>query len=155
MIQSSVLPLLKRSGWRPKNYCNYFPSCICMHDPQVAATLLCKCGAYCKLVHLACSTPSDLVITALTRFDSDVRSCFEECGAIQLTKDAWSQACLSISRGGFGLRSLRRHSPAASLCASGISSADMEQRVERAREQFIRAMFLIVRWLSQPLWNPH
>ena len=59
-----------------------------LHDPQVAVTLLRKCGAYCKLVHLARSTPSDLVTTALTRFDCDVRSCFEECGAIQLTEDA-------------------------------------------------------------------
>ena len=54
---------------------------------------------------------------------------------------------LSIRRGGFGLRSLGQHSPAAylaSLCASGIISADMEHRVERAREQFDPANMAVV-----------
>ena len=59
---------------------------ITLHDPQVATTLFLMCGAY--------STPSDhLVIIPLTRFDNDVHSCLEECGAIQLMNDAWSQAC--------------------------------------------------------------
>ena len=51
-----------------------------LHDPQVAITLLRMCGAYSKLVHLACSTPSDLVIVPMTRFDNDACSCFEICG---------------------------------------------------------------------------
>ena len=40
-------------------------------------------------------------------------------GAIQLTDDAWSQACLSITRGGFGLPSLGQHSPDAYIVPQG------------------------------------
>ena len=42
-------------------------------DPQVALILLCLCGSYCKLIHLARATPPSLVSEALQLFDVEVR----------------------------------------------------------------------------------
>ena len=54
-------------------------------DPQVALLLLRQCGGFCKLVHLARSTPPPppaLIGEALQFFDDDVRRCFSQCNAI-------------------------------------------------------------------------
>ena len=51
-------------------------------DPQVALLLLRQCPGYCKLVHLAHSTPSSLISDGLALFDADVRRCFSECTGI-------------------------------------------------------------------------
>ena len=93
-------------------------------DPQVAYLLLRFCGSFCKLVHLARSTPPSLVAEALSFFDSDIRRCFTECTSVDLSDIAWRQAQLSPSRGGLGLRSLYHHSSAcfiASISQSGIA----------------------------------
>ena len=45
-------------------------------DPQVALILLRLCGSYCKLIHLARTTPPSLVSEALQLFDVEVRQCF-------------------------------------------------------------------------------
>ena len=42
-------------------------------DPQVAQLLLRHCGGFCKLVHLARSTPPSLIAEGLEYFDNDVR----------------------------------------------------------------------------------
>ena len=47
--------------------------------------------------------------------------------------DAWEQAQLSLSRGGFGLRRLSKHSPAcyiASVCMSGLFSAPQQHLLQ-------------------------
>ena len=93
-------------------------------DPQVAYLLLRFCGSFCKLVHLARSTPPSLVAEALSLFDSDIRRCFTECTSVDVSDVAWHQAQLSPSRGGLGLRSLYHHSSAcfiASISQSGIA----------------------------------
>ena len=48
-------------------------------DPQVALLLLRACSAFCKLVHLARSTPPSLVAEGFKYFDNDVRHCFALC----------------------------------------------------------------------------
>ena len=45
-------------------------------DPQVAYLLLRFCGSFCKMVHLARSTPPSLVAEGLGIFDRDIRRCF-------------------------------------------------------------------------------
>ena len=41
--------------------------------------LLCLCGSFCKLVHLARAAPPSLASDSLQLFDSDVRQCFKDC----------------------------------------------------------------------------
>ena len=86
----------------------------------MAFTLLCICGGFCKLVHLARTTFIHSFAKAFQIFDEDVRKCFAQCTAVD-TSD--HQARLSLSRGGLCLRSLTQHSPAAyiaSLCTLGF-----------------------------------
>ena len=95
-------------------------------DPQVALTLLRLCGSYCKLIHLARATPPSLVSEALELFDVEVRQCFAQSIAVEVTDRAWQQAQLNLSHGGLGLRSVSHHSTAAyiaSFCASGFGDA--------------------------------
>eukprot|EP00731_Ephydatia_muelleri_P007115 Em0003g1363a len=92
-------------------------------DPRVAFTLLRICGGFCKLVHLAHTTPPLHTTKAFQIFDEDVCKCFAQCTAVDTSDHAWYQARLSLSRGRLGLHSLAQHSPAAyiaSLCTSGF-----------------------------------
>ena len=94
-------------------------------DIHVAVSLLRICGSYCKLVHLARTTPPSLSCESLKFFDEEV-SCFSTCIAADIPDDHWKQAQLSLSFGGLGFRSLSYHSCAAfisSLSSSGFGSA--------------------------------
>ena len=98
-----------------------------LHD---AASLLRICGSYCKLVHLARTTPPSLSCESLKFFDEEVRHCFSICIAADIADDHWKQAQLSLSFGGLGFRSLSYHSCAAfisSLSSSGFVSASLVQ----------------------------
>ena len=94
-------------------------------DPHVALILLCFCGGFCKLSHIARTTPPALAAKELALFDNNVRQSFTECLALDPSDANWDQAQLSLSLGGLGLRSLALHSPAAyiaSLSGSGTAS---------------------------------
>ena len=93
-------------------------------DPQVAFLLLRQCAAFCKLVHLARSTPPSYIADGLALFDKDVRQCFSECTAFDTSDIDWMQAQLSLSRGGLGLCSLACHSVAAYLASLSSSGFD-------------------------------
>ena len=102
-------------------------------DPQVGLLLLCHCGSFSKLVHLARSIPPSLVAEALKGYDDDVHQCISECTSIDTTDKAWLQAQLSLNRGGLGLRSLSHHSSAvyiASLSASGQGFTDDRHSIQ-------------------------
>ena len=86
-------------------------------DLHVAISLLRMCGGYCKLVHLARTTPTILCEDSLKFFDEEVRLCFSSCVAIDVPDPQWQQAQLSPKLGGLGLHSLSLHS-----CAAFISS---------------------------------
>eukprot|EP00731_Ephydatia_muelleri_P036196 Em0214g2a len=91
------------------------------------------CGAFCKMVHLARSTPSSLVAEGFRYFDNDVRHCLASCTGVDTSDDAWEQAQLSLSRGGLGFRRLSKHSPAcyiASVCMSGLFSAPQQHLLQ-------------------------
>ena len=106
-------------------------------DPQVAYLLLRFCGSFCKLVHLARSTPPSLVAEA-SFFNSDIRRCFTECTSVDVSDIAWHQAQLSPSRGGLGLHSLYHHSSAcliASISQSGIALGENHHFRELLRKQ--------------------
>ena len=70
------------------------------------------------------------VVKALQLFDVEVRQCFAQSLAVEVTDRAWQQAQLNLSYGGLELRSVSHHSSAAymyiyiaSLCASGFGDA--------------------------------
>ena len=96
-------------------------------DPQIALLLLRQCMGFCKLVHMARSTPS-LVVESFMYFDLDVCHCFALCIGVDTSNSAWKQDQLSLSRGGIGLWSITDHSAAcyiASLSMSGGCSTRM------------------------------
>ncbi|KAL5516561.1 hypothetical protein EMCRGX_G001929 [Ephydatia muelleri] len=112
-------------------------------DPQVALVLLRLCEGFCKLVHLARSTPPSLSSQALSLFDNDIRRVFSECTGVDTSDTAWKQAQLSLSRGGLGLRSLSHHSSAAyisSICSSGFGSKSVHH-LSQAVEVFNNLVF--------------
>eukprot|EP00731_Ephydatia_muelleri_P004695 Em0002g871a len=92
-------------------------------DLHVAISLLRMCGGYCKLVHLARTTPTNLCEDSLKFFDEEVRLCFSSCVAIDVPDTQWQQAQLSPKLGGLGLRSLSLHSCAAFI--SSVASLEM------------------------------
>ncbi|KAL5484084.1 hypothetical protein EMCRGX_G020529 [Ephydatia muelleri] len=84
-------------------------------------------GAPIGLVHVAQTTPLHLAFGSLESIDSDVRMCFSNCVATDISDVAWKQAPLGLSYDGLGLRSISHHSCAAyiaSLSFSGLGSAD-------------------------------
>ena len=101
-------------------------------DPHVAFSLLCQCAGFCKLAHLARSTPPSQAMSALEAFDYDMRTAFTKCTAVDTSNQAWQQAELSLRRGGLGMRSLSWHSPAAyiaSLSSSGAGPLSQEHLI--------------------------
>ena len=83
-------------------------------DHQVALALLRLCSSFCKLAHIARTTPPHLILSSMEKFDiDDVHRSFAVCTGCDVPDSAWRQAQLSLRRGGFGLRSLALHSPAA------------------------------------------
>ena len=93
-------------------------------DLHVAISLLRMCGGYCKLVHLARPTPTNLCEDSLKFFDEKVRLCFSSCVAIYVPDPQWQQAQLSPKLGGLSLHSLTLHSCAAFI--SSVACLDME-----------------------------
>ena len=87
-------------------------------DPQIALLLLRHCATFCKLVHLARSTPPALVSEGLASlFDAEVRRHFCDTVAIDPSDSEWLQVQLSLSRGGLGLRRLALHCSAVYLAS--------------------------------------
>ena len=96
-------------------------------DLQVAVTLLCLCGSFCRMVHIARVTPTSLASDALRSFDEEVQQSFALCTAIEVPNGAWCQAQLGLKFSGLGRRSVSIHAAAAfiaSLSSSGFGSAD-------------------------------
>ena len=110
-------------------------------DLHVAFSILCMCGSYCKLVHLARAIPPSHCADYLKLFDEEVRLCFTSCITVDVPDLSWQQAQLSPSLGGLGFRSLALHSSAAfiaSFASSGFCSLDnihMLQAVTRFNAQ--------------------
>ena len=75
-------------------------------DPQVAFNMLRLGSGFCRIVHLARSTPPSAAADSLKIMDSDVRSCFTKFFSIDLSESAWCQSQLSLRFGGLGLCSL-------------------------------------------------
>ena len=86
-------------------------------DPQVALILLRSCASFFKLVNITRATPPSLISSPLESYDATIRPTSAECTGVDATDVAWDQAQLSIRRGGFGLRSLVHHSPAANIAS--------------------------------------
>ena len=96
-----------------------------------------QCAGFCKLAHLACGTPCSQAISALEAFDHNIRATFSKCTIVDTSNQAWKQAELSLSRGGLGICSLSRHSPAAYIASLSSSGA-----VPLSQEHLIHAVEL-------------
>ena len=83
----------------------------------MAFNLLRVRSSFCRLAHIAWSTPPSLSSDPLQMFDMAVKECFATCSALDLTEHAWQQAQLGLRYGGLGLRSLALHA-----CAANIAS---------------------------------
>ena len=70
-------------------------------------------GLSCKVVHLAGSTPPDVMASAMQMYDNDGHRALTECTAVDAFGEAWQQAQLSLNRGSLGLCSLVQHCAAA------------------------------------------
>ena len=70
-------------------------------------------------------------------FNHDIRAAFSKCTAVDTSNQAWQQAELSLGRGGLGMRSLSRHSPAAYITSLSSSGA-----VPLSQEHLIHAVEL-------------
>ena len=94
-----------------------------LENAQAALHLLRQCASYCKLGYSARVVPPSAHTEALLEMDSAVRSCLEQVASASLTGDSWAQAQLKLNKGGLGLRSAVKHSPAAYLSSRAKRSA--------------------------------
>ena len=108
---------------------------VAVIDLQVAFTLLRVCGSFCRLAHIARSTPPSLSSDPLQIFDMAVKECFATCSALDLTEHAWQQAQLGLRYGGLGLRSLACAAYIASISSSGLADVD-NQHLKHAVSTF-------------------
>ena len=82
-------------------------------NSQVALLLLCQCGGFCQMVHIARCTPPSVALEVLQLFDEEVHQTFSDSMCIDPSDLVWKQAQLTLSRGGLGLHSASLHSSAA------------------------------------------
>ena len=101
------------------NILNLLPD---LHHSQTATLLLRYCFSYCRAVYVMRTVPSSLYLEAAERFDSRIRTCFESILGTSLNPNPWLQAQLSLSLGGFGLRSVKAHAPGAFLASVNTNS---------------------------------
>ena len=93
-------------------------------ETQVALSLLRMCGSFCKMAHLARTTPpSTDILECFIKFDRDSLHCLETSALIALSPSAVKQAQLSMSFGGLGLRSTAMHAPAAYIASVSHASS--------------------------------
>jgi hypothetical protein len=105
-------------------------------NPQIALALFKSCGSYCKLSHLARTTPPELSAGPLRDFDNKIRKCFDESMVINTPDRAWHQAQLPLRLGGMGLRSLGDHGAAAYIASLNISGTSNKESLEAAVDAF-------------------
>ena len=95
-----------------------------LEDPQIALQLLRTCLSYCKYVYISRTTSPQLVSASLRLCDDDIRACLENIAALQLPDPAWTQAQLSISNAGLGLRSVSQHCAPAFISSHTMAMPD-------------------------------
>jgi hypothetical protein len=128
-----------------------------LEDTQVALHLLRTCASFCKFVYIARTTSPLLIAEPLKQCDSDFRACLSQFAALQLSDTAWSQAQLSLSSGGLGLRSTSRHCAAAYIASHTRSlpqatTPDLTTAFELYAQQ-LNTVFdehVISGWLAEP-----
>jgi len=102
-----------------------------LHDAQAAHKLLMHCLGTCKVMYAMRTTRPDWIATELAGFDAALRETFETATGLALSSPQWSQATLSLKRGGMGLRSAALHASAAYL-ASRAATWELCQTMDPA-----------------------
>ena len=112
-----------------------------LEDRHLASQILRLCASSCKLVHLMCNTPPQLIITALGKFDQDLLATAAEVICVpSLPVTAQKQAQLRPSFGGLGFAACTNTCfPAylSSMCSSNAFSEEEAaslQHIEAAQE---------------------
>ena len=101
-------------------------------DLHVAVSLFRICGSYCKLVHLARTTPPSLSYDSLKFFDEVVRHCFSNYVAVDTDNaqlswvaDLSHASFISLASSGFGSASYHHLVSAISEFNALVSSSDV------------------------------
>lgn len=84
-----------------------------MQDAHVAFRILTACCGAGKMMWMARTTPPHLIGEGLTEFDARIRQAFAMITGVVPTGSEWTQATLGPASGGFGLRPVALHAPAA------------------------------------------
>jgi ubiquitin carboxyl-terminal hydrolase 44/49 len=122
-----------------------------LQDKHVAYCVLRSCCSFQRLVHVLRTVPPLQCYRACIAFDRNLRASFVKTCSVTPDDAQWSQACLSVSRGGLGFRRTVSHRSAAYLgsvihCAHldswdptsasdfDASVADFNSRVRRGSE---------------------
>jgi len=114
-----------------------------LHDKQAAFCLLRNCVGPQKVEHLLRTLDLASTMPFAAKVDGLQSHAFSRLASCELTAQAWSQACLPISKGGCGITSAVRLAPAARLAGTllferhgpTIIGADASLTVRCRREQ--------------------
>ena len=71
-------------------------------EPQTGLLLLRHCASFCQVVYATRVTPSTCLGSAMETFDTAVRHCLEAVCTGPLSAEAWLQASLATTAGGWG-----------------------------------------------------
>jgi len=94
-----------------------------LEDPQVELHLLRSCAGVCKITHLLCCVPPDVVQPFLPRFDALLRSSLVRICRYGLSDSAWCQATFPFRLGSLGVRdSVNTIVPAYLGCCNDVCS---------------------------------
>ena len=98
----------------------------CKHK---ALYLLRHCASFCKVVHLARTSPFNYIEGLMEGFDSKQKATLEKITGSMLTGEEWAQAQIRVRDGGFGLRSAVEHAHVAYLASRGATQDLVEALV--------------------------
>ena len=99
-------------------------------DTEVAFKVVKSCVNYGRVMHLLRTVPFSAAISSFAAFDDAVSDAFSDITGIHPTEEQWIRASRGVATGGCGLRSARRHWPAAFL-ASALASSDACRELDR------------------------
>ncbi len=108
---------------------NVFEEIMDLPSKHKAMHLLRHCASFCKVVHLARTSPLEYVETLMEQFDEKQKGALEKISGTAFTGEEWEQAQMPVGEGGFGLRSAVEHAHAAYVASRGLTEELVEQLV--------------------------
>ena len=94
-----------------------FDAARTLDDPHVAYCLLRSTCGFSRLVHILRTVPPTQARKGARAFDEALYKAARACLRVPLPDPVWAQACLSVARGGLGLRLTSPHRSAAYIAS--------------------------------------